>query len=120
MSDWLANEAQALGLSDRLLHDLDLCANEAVTNVIDYGWDDDRAHSIALHIAAQDGCVALEIEDDGRPFNPLELPESRTPKTLPEAPVGGLGVMLIRKMMPGSRYERRGGRNVLTLSAAIG
>ncbi len=120
MSDWLAAEAQVLGLSDRLVHDLDLCANEAVTNIISYGWDDDRDHSIALYIATQGGRVTLEIEDDGRAFNPLELPERGTPKTVLEAPVGGLGIKLIREMMPGSRYERRGGRNVLTLSAAIG
>ena len=120
MSAWLVGEARALGVPAPVVDDLEVCANEAVTNVINYGFEGGRRHEIALRIAVDARQVSLQIEDDGRPFNPLDLPERPDPPSLREAPVGGFGVRLIRRLMPASRYERRGGRNVLTLSTAIG
>jgi len=120
LSEWLVSTASGLGVPGPLVGELEVCANEAVTNVISYAWDDNGLHEISLRIAAGDGRVTLEIEDDGRPYNPLDMPEPRRPSSLLDAPVGGLGVSIIRKMMPASRYERREGRNVLTLIAAIG
>jgi serine/threonine-protein kinase RsbW len=63
--------------------------------------------------------VSLQIEDDGIAFNPLEVPERVAPTSLEDAPIGGLGVALIRKTMERCEYARRGGRNVLRLSATL-
>ena len=120
MSDWLVHTARELGVPGPLVGDLEVCANEAVTNVISYAWEDGGHHQIALRIAAGDGRVTLEIEDDGRPYDPLDMPELPRPASLSDAPVGGLGVRIILNLLPASRYERRDGRNVLTLTAAIG
>lgn len=118
MSAWLVAEARALGVPQALVDDLEVCANEAVLNTISYGWDDGGRHQIALRIAADASGVTLEIEDDARPFDPFAAPERADPGSLAEAQVGGLGVRLIRRLMPASRYARREGRNLLTLSAA--
>jgi len=119
MSAWLVAEARALGVPQPLVDDLEVCANEAVMNTISYGWDDGSRHEISLRIAADTGSVSLEIEDDARPFDPFSAPEHADPASLAEAQIGGLGVRLIRRLMPASHYARRDGRNLLTLSASF-
>lgn len=117
MTDWLDATIRALHIPERLIFDFDLCANEAVTNVISYAYPQNGSHRIALRLYRDDERVCLEIADDGVPFNPLERPPREQPDSIEEAEIGGLGVDLIRSFMKECRYARRDGLNVLTLVA---
>lgn len=119
MSTWLTGQARALGVPDSIVGDFEVCANEVVTNAICYAWNDEKDHEIALRISADSQSMALEIEDDGRAFNPLENTAHPDPASIAEAPIGGLGLRIVQRMLPASRYERRNGRNIVTLSKAI-
>jgi serine/threonine-protein kinase RsbW len=59
----------------------------------------------------------IVIRDDGKPFNPLEMPVHERCGCLADAKVGGLGIHLIRCLMARCDYRREGGINVLTLEA---
>ncbi len=102
-------------LSPRVLHDLNLALEEILTNVISYGYADDREHEIRVRLSAQSGEVRIEVEDDGQPFNPLEAPEPDTAKSVEEGTISGLGIHLVRKVMDGLEYERQGNRNLLIM-----
>jgi serine/threonine-protein kinase RsbW len=64
-------------------------------------------------LAFFDPIVEMQIEDDGAPFNPLELPEPAVDSPLDARPVGGLGVHLVRRLMDEVVYSRVGDRNRL-------
>lgn len=115
MSAWLEARSRLLGMPDRRREDLEVCANEAVTNVIAHGWEAPGDHRISLRLERLGGEIMLEIADEGRPFDPLAGPPHATSLDLASAPVGGLGLPLIRGLLPRSRYARIEGRNVLTL-----
>lgn len=117
MSEWLDASMREMGVGDDLVFKFDLCANEAVTNIISYGYTDALAHEIALSISLEDDKVSLEIEDDGQPFNPLESPEHAQPASLEEAEIGGVGIDLIRKFMDECRYRRDAGKNIFQMLA---
>jgi len=119
MSLWLDTEIRQLGLSEDLLFNFDLCANEAVANIISYGYPENGLHKISLQLSSVDGSVSLEIRDDGIPYNPLERPPHVQPASLEEAKIGGLGVDLIQIFMDECSYVRRNGRNVLKMTAHI-
>ena len=53
--------------------------------------------------------------DDGPAFDPLAAQAPDTTLGLDERPVGGLGLMLVRRLMDDVAYERRDGRNHLRL-----
>jgi anti-sigma regulatory factor (Ser/Thr protein kinase) len=63
----------------------------------------------------QPGEVKAEVEDDGRPFNPLEAAEVDTAKPLEERTIGGLGIHLVRKLMDGLEYQRQEEKNLLII-----
>jgi sigma-B regulation protein RsbU (phosphoserine phosphatase) len=103
------------GLASKVIHDLNLALEEILTNIISYGYTDNREHEIKVRLSAQLGEVSVEIEDDGQPFNPLEAPEPDITKPLEERKIGGLGIHLVRKLMDSLEYKRQGERNLLTI-----
>ena len=48
-----------------------------------------------------------------------ERPDADTTLSVEDREVGGLGIHLARQMADGIRYERRGDRNILTLTMNI-
>lgn len=118
MSQWLRERCCLAGVSEELIQRLELCANEALANIISYAYSDDAAHDITLTLDTAMDHVRLGIRDDGKPFNPLGMPGHTMPASLADASVGGLGVHLIRSMMTSCGYERRGTHNILTLEAS--
>lgn len=118
MSQWLRECCSRAGVPEDLIQRMDLCANEALANIMSYAYADQAAHEIALTLEAASDHARLSIRDDGKPFNPLAMPEHTLPDSLAEASVGGLGVHLIRNMMTSCAYERQAAHNVLTLDAS--
>jgi anti-sigma regulatory factor (Ser/Thr protein kinase) len=102
-------------LPESVLHDLNLVVGELLTNIISYGYIDDREHEILVRLSVEPEEIKVEVEDDGKPFNPLEVPEADTTKLLDERTIGGLGIHLVRKLTDGLEYQRHEGKNVLVM-----
>ena len=92
-----------------------LCLEEAVANVIMYGGPVDGRLEIAVEVERGDGTLVARIEDNGRQFDPTRAPAPSPATSLEEARVGDLGIHLMRSFADGMHYERRDGRNRLTL-----
>jgi anti-sigma regulatory factor (Ser/Thr protein kinase) len=119
LGPWVESFAQSAGLSSSVQNAVDLSLVEWVTNIISYGYEDRGEHWIAVRLEAGDGQVRLEVEDDGREFNPLQHPPVDTTEPLESRPVGGLGIHMIRQLMDTVEYQRRSGRNLLVLTKRI-
>ncbi|MFM9967157.1 MAG: ATP-binding protein [Burkholderiales bacterium] len=115
MAQWLQDSAAASGVAEDDIFRLDVCANEAVANIISYAFNDPLRHDIILEMHKTTAGVRLDIRDDGKPFNLLEAAEHQAPVELGEAKIGGLGIHLIRRLMPGCQYRHVDGFNVLSL-----
>jgi sigma-B regulation protein RsbU (phosphoserine phosphatase) len=119
MNGALTEFAQRHGLTPRVVHDLNLVLEEIVTNVISYAYTDEREHEIKVRLSFQGGEVSAEVEDDGRPFDPLTAPEPDLEASLEERAVGGLGIHFMRQMMDGLEYQRQDGKNLLRLKKRL-
>ena len=115
MSAWIHLMGKGMELPETVLSDLDLCATEAVQNIISYAYDDSACHRIHVRLSRAQSQVHLEVEDDGVPFNPLEFPPAPIASSLERAPLGGRGIQLIRGLMTECRYRRHNGKNILTM-----
>ncbi|MCK9588213.1 MAG: ATP-binding protein [Terrimicrobiaceae bacterium] len=103
------------GASQEILYLARLVIEELVTNTIKYGYDDHAPHEIRIGARIVNRTLVLEVSDDGHPFNPLDIPEPDTHLPAHERPIGGLGLHLVRRMTDSLRYERRDGRNIVTV-----
>lgn len=102
-------------LSPRTVNETNVALEEILTNIISYGFDDGAEHWIRVELRLDDRQLTTRVEDDGRPFDPLAAPEPDVSASLEERGVGGLGILLVRKLMDDVRYCRLNGRNVLLM-----
>lgn len=106
-------------LPQKILFDINLSLDELVTNIISYGYDDDKDHDILISIAKEEDNIFITLEDEGIEFNPLNTEEPETETELEDREIGGLGIYFVKNKMDRISYERIGGRNILKLEKQI-
>lgn len=55
------------------------------------------------------------LRDGGTPFDPFGRADPETPRTIEETPVGGLGILVVKRLMDACSYRRVGGCNEVTV-----
>jgi sigma-B regulation protein RsbU (phosphoserine phosphatase) len=111
--------AQNHGMPDADVHALSLALDEVITNTITYGYDGQGAHEIRVRVTLTNDRLSAEVEDDGRPFNPLTAPQPDLTSAVEDRPVGGLGIHLVRSLMEQVDYRRESGKNHLIMSKRL-
>ena len=115
----LASELERFAQNHRIpepdIHAFSLSLDELVTNTIAYGYDDQGPHEIRVRLTLANGRLSAEVEDDGRPFNPLTAPQPDLTSAVEDRPVGGLGIHLVRSLMDHVDYRRESGKNHLMM-----
>ena len=98
---------------------LNLVLEELITNIIFYGYDDKNEHLIYIRLYKKDNEIEIQIEDDGKEFNPLLVAEPDIDESIENRKIGGLGIHFVRKIMDDMNYRRSDGKNILTLTKNI-
>jgi anti-sigma regulatory factor (Ser/Thr protein kinase) len=119
LQDQLEALARQRGLPPKTLHEVQLAVEEHLTNILHYAFDDQGEHLIGVRVRVAATELRLEVEDDGRPFNPLKHPEPDLSQPVSERPIGGLGIHMMRKSMDCLEYRRTDGKNILVMIKQI-
>lgn len=115
----LKNFSHTTGLSEICIQEINIGLDELFTNIVSYGFKDDSEHRIRFNIHLENDVLTIYVEDDGIPFNPLEIKDPETPTDLIDIKIGGLGIHFIKQLMDDVCYERNQGKNKLTLIKSI-
>ena len=92
-----------------------LALEESLANIISHGYTDQNDHNIHIAVETGEQEVRLEVTDSGVPFDLRTLQAPDLSQSIEERQMGGLGVLLIRKMMDEVDYRRDGDFNRLRL-----
>lgn len=121
--DTLSKHVQAFGrargLSKKFLFEINLALDELFTNIISYGYQDDKNHLIEISMTPLNNTLELCIEDDGVPFNLTDVEDPDLPCDIESCKIGGLGIHLIKNLMDDVCYQRCKGKNKLILKKAL-
>ncbi len=98
-----------------VLMSLNLALEEAVTNVMMYAYPAGEKGLVDIEAELKDGKLTFRITDSGIPFDPTTVPDADISLDAEKRPVGGLGIFLVRRIMDIVSYERRDGKNILTM-----
>ncbi|MBW2479293.1 MAG: ATP-binding protein [Deltaproteobacteria bacterium] len=110
---------QQFGLSKKLIFEINLALDELFTNIISYGFQDDEEHLVRITLTPENDQLCLCIEDDGKPFNPIEFESPDVSCSVEKCKIGGLGIHIMKKLMDEICYERCEDKNVLNLKKKI-
>jgi anti-sigma regulatory factor (Ser/Thr protein kinase) len=106
-------------ISIQIKFKIDMILDEILTNIISYGYDDDKEHIITICVSLDEEDMKIVITDDGLPFNPLLRPPPDLNIPLEERPVGGLGIYLVKSYVSSIDYTRSDEHNILSIIMKI-
>ena len=111
--------AQEHRIPDADVNAATLAFDEVITNTISYGYDDQEPHEIKVRLTLANGRLTAEVEDDGRPFNPLTAPKPDLTSAVEDRRVGGVGLHLVRSLMEQVDYHRTSNKNHLIMTKRL-
>ena len=108
-----------LQLDGKTAAGLRLALEETVVNVINYAYPAHEQGTVTILADSDRKELRFTVIDSGKPFDPTTVLEADTTLDAQERPIGGLGILLTRKLMDSISYTRRNGQNVLSLTKVI-
>ncbi|MDR2935054.1 MAG: ATP-binding protein [Candidatus Adiutrix sp.] len=115
LADALPAEFRSLGPQ------VELALEELWVNIAGHAYAPDRPGRIELEAGPAGGGFRLILRDWGRPFDPFtQAPRPDLEAELPDRPIGGLGVHLVKTLARSCRYRRLGDCNQVELVFAAG
>ncbi len=97
-----------------------LAAEELFVNIARYAYAPGAGTAtVECAVGGDPPAATIRFSDAGVPYNPLEHADPDLSLSAAERPVGGLGILLVKRIMDRVDYERRGGMNVLTIRKTL-
>jgi sigma-B regulation protein RsbU (phosphoserine phosphatase) len=129
LMEFIGEELAGAGCPERIRGQIELAAEEIFVNIARYAYGPppeavppgslppQRTVTVECGIRREAGRTGmfLSFSDQGRPFNPLGQAEPDLNLPPEERPVGGLGVLIVKRTMDTMEYHQSGGVNRLEL-----
>lgn len=103
-------------LPSSLIMPLNLVLEEALTNVIFYAYEKESKNEIVIDFEKRGNELEIKITDSGKPFDPTLKSDPDITLPIDERPIGGLGILLIKKIMDKVTYQRKESFNILLMT----
>lgn len=104
-------DAQVADVPDDVHAALNVILDEIVSNIVAHAG----ASAFEMTVTRTAQGVELVFSDDGRPYDPLARTDPDTSLDAAARPIGGLGILMVKKMASSLAYARVHERNVLTI-----
>ena len=91
---------------------VNIAIDELLSNIAKYAYTQELGKA-TIQIDAEAGDICINFIDSGIPYNPLEHEEPDVTLSVEDRKIGGLGIVLVRKLMDDISYEYIDGKNIL-------
>ena len=114
VTGWVQRFCNRHRLSRALTDVVCLCLEEVVSNIVEHGYER-QAGRFSIELHCDDRALSAIIEDQGKPFDPMQAAIPHDDGTLASRREGGFGLRLVRGLMDDVVYQRAGAMNRLKL-----
>lgn len=112
----IENISEELNLPFALVSSLQLAIEEAMVNIINYAYPKGTDGTGTLTVTDSNNTLTFVLTDSGIPFDPTAKADPDITMSAEERPIGGLGIMLIKKIMDNVTYVYSNSHNILTMT----
>lgn len=115
LRNFLQQNLAVYTLSEADRHQVTLAVEEVCSNLIIHSHACNPKDEIHLEIKSLDKKMIVEITDKGDAFNLLEYQVPELSQVIEEKRKGGIGILLVKKIMDEIEFESENGKNVCRL-----
>ena len=115
LRSFLQRSLKAYGFSEVDRHQVTLAVEEVCTNLIIHSHASNPKEVIYLEVKELEKKLAIEFTDKGDAFNLLEYEVPDLKKVIEEKRKGGIGILLVKKIMDEIEFESKNGKNTCRL-----
>lgn len=109
-------QLEKAGCSMKLMTQVDMAVEEIFVNIARYAYHPEVGEaSVRCEAGGDPFQVIVGFVDCGRPYNPLEREDPDVTLEAEQRPIGGLGILMAKKLMDDIQYQYQDGKNILTL-----
>jgi serine/threonine-protein kinase RsbW len=106
IESFIDNAKERYHLDDDIYGNIMIAVTEAVNNAIKHGNQGDSTKNVSLTLSFEEGLIKFKVEDEGRGFDHLNLPDPTSPENI-EKP-GGRGIFLMRHLSDEVAFDDNG------------
>jgi anti-sigma regulatory factor (Ser/Thr protein kinase) len=93
-----------------------VAVDELFSNIAHYAYNPDTGFAtVKVDVVREPLAVEITFVDNGVPYDPLAKSDPDTSQSVKDRPIGGMGILIVKKSMDAVGYEYRDGKNILTI-----
>ncbi len=112
---FLQRNLACFSLSEGDKHQVTLAVEEVCANLIIHSHACNPKEEIQLEVKEFNKKIIVEITDEGDAFNLLEYEVPDLSQVIEEKRKGGIGILLVKKIMDDIQFESKNGKNICRL-----
>ena len=117
---FIQEKLESINCPKRAKMQMMLAVEEIFVNISSYAYHPEVGQAeVGVDIDGDPPTVTIRFLDQGRPFNPLEKPDADTTLSAQDREIGGLGILLVKKIMDQVDYAYENGKNILIIKKEI-
>ena len=117
---FIQEKLESINCPKRAKMQMMLAVEEIFVNISSYAYHPEVGLAeVGVDVNGDPSTVTIRFLDQGRPFNPLEKPDADITLSAQEREIGGLGILLVKRIMDQVDYAYENGRNILTIKKEI-
>lgn len=116
VQEFVRGEMEAAGSSFKAISQVEIAVEEIYINIANYAYPSGEGEVvIRCKTGTETPKVTIQFVDAGTPFDPLEKEDADISLSAEERSVGGLGILMVKKLMDEVTYCYEEGKNILTI-----
>ena len=112
---FIEDELRLAGYDEKIFVKMSIASEELFVNVCNYGYPDSQG-DVEVSVLRSNDSFNVTFSDTGVPFNPLEHEDIDIHSSIVERPIGGLGIIMVKKWADEVLYRYEDGKNKVTIS----
>ncbi|MFN2342285.1 MAG: ATP-binding protein [Desulfonatronovibrio sp.] len=116
LKEFILDNAREKKVPELILPKIDLVLEEVLLNIINYAYPENQKADIQIGFGISSTKLSIRIIDQGREFDPSAKPDPDISLSVEERKIGGLGILLVRKISDEFSYQRSNNRNILDIA----
>ncbi|MDE6738734.1 MAG: ATP-binding protein [Lachnospiraceae bacterium] len=116
VQEFVRGEMEAAGSSLKAISQVEIAVEEIYINIAHYAYPSGGGEAvIRCEIGGETPKITIQFVDAGTPFDPLAREDADISLSAEERSIGGLGILMIKKLMDEVTYCYEEGKNILTI-----